>query len=221
MRLRLSENDPMARGSGEQSEPMQDTPWLYAYSSLVTVLLLFMIVTVTLVGLRDLDKQAVSPAEAALAETHGELQKFISDSGLDDDVAVDSSADRLTIRLGNVLLFRAGQDTLTPRAREVLDEVSLLLAKLGNPIRVEGHTDDIPISTTQFPSNWELSSARAISVVRYLESRGISSGRLSAAGYGEFHGIFPNDTTEHRAKNRRVEILVIGGEQHAAVETTP
>ncbi|HHW18203.1 MAG TPA: OmpA family protein, partial [Firmicutes bacterium] len=79
-----------------------------------------------------------------------------------------------------------------------------------NPIRVEGHTDNWPISTDKFPSNWELSTARATNVVRFLiEEAGIQPERLQAAGYGEYHPIDSNDTPEGRQRNRRVDVILM------------
>jgi len=93
---------------------------------------------------------------------------------------------------------------------EVLDLVAQQVKDRPNHIRVEGHTDDRPISTAIFPSNWELSSARATSVVRYLsDSHGIAPDRISALGYGEYRPIKPNNSVENRAKNRRVDVVVL------------
>jgi len=77
-----------------------------------------------------------------------------------------------------------------------------------NQIRIEGHTDDLPIHNSVFPSNWELSSARAISVLRYFIQKGIEPQRLAAVGYGEYHPLVPNTSPENRARNRRVEIYI-------------
>jgi len=126
-------------------------------------------------------------------------------------MAVDRAADRLVIRMKSAILFAEGQAALTPRAEDVLAGLAPLLARAPSRLRVEGHTDDLRISSPQFPSNWELSTARAISVVGYLEGHGISRDRLSVAGYGEFHPLAPNDSAERRALNRRVEIVVLGG----------
>ncbi|MBI5509860.1 MAG: OmpA family protein [Deltaproteobacteria bacterium] len=126
-------------------------------------------------------------------------------------MAIDRSANRLVIRLNNVLLFPPGQATLTPVAEDVIGSVVGILSRIEAPIRVEGHTDNVPIRTPQYPSNWELSTARAIAVVDFLEGRGIARARLSAAGYAEFHAIAANDSEAHRALNRRVELVVIGG----------
>ncbi len=112
------------------------------------------------------------------------------------------------------VLFSSGSAEISPEGMPELDKLADALKELSNEIppdvnwvlRVDGHTDDRPINSPLFPSNWELSAARAISVVRYLISRGIKPERLVAAGFGEFHPIDPSDTEEARAKNRRIEL---------------
>jgi chemotaxis protein MotB len=95
----------------------------------------------------------------------------------------------------------------------VLDDISDLVNTLSCEVRVEGHTDNIPIENYRFPSNWELSSARASSVVRYLHNiRKVHPSRLVAMGFGEYRPLIPNDNIDHRARNRRVEIFLNWGE---------
>ena len=107
-------------------------------------------------------------------------------------------------------LFKEGSADLESRAQQTLDLVGSQLRNMENHVRVEGHTDNKPISTKRFPSNWELSSARATEVVRYfVNNYEISPTRLSALGYGEFRPMVPNNTAENRAKNRRVDIVVL------------
>jgi chemotaxis protein MotB len=99
----------------------------------------------------------------------------------------------------------------------ILDEIATFLRKNENLIRVEGNTDDVPIATASFPTNWELSTARAVNVVRYLhEHDKISPTRLSAAGYGEFHPRTANTTTESRQQNRRVDVVLLNASISAA-----
>ncbi len=92
----------------------------------------------------------------------------------------------------------------------VLDALAESLQEIDNHIRIEGHTCNLPINTPRFPSNWELSAARAIAVLRYfIEKKGISPQRLIAVGYGEYQPLVPNDSEENRRKNRRVEIVIL------------
>jgi chemotaxis protein MotB len=114
------------------------------------------------------------------------------------------------ISLAGNLLFDSGKSDLKPRGMTLLDTLAERLRTMPNEIRVEGHTDNIPITTPLYPSNWELSSARATTVARYLaEHDDVSASRLSAAGLGEFHPIAPNDSREGRARNRRVDLVVL------------
>jgi chemotaxis protein MotB len=110
--------------------------------------------------------------------------------------------------LTDKLLFDSGQATLKPAGLPLLEEMaSLLNVDQAHPIVVEGHTDDIPIASAEFPSNWELSTARATTVVRFLISRGVDRSRLGAAGYADLHPLATNGTDVGRAQNRRVEIV--------------
>lgn len=116
----------------------------------------------------------------------------------------------VTIQISDSLLFETGQADILSDVEATLDKLADYLAKLPNPIQIEGHTDDIPIRTAVYPSNWELSTARATSMLRYfIERRSMDPARFSIAGYAEFRPIAPNDTLENRAKNRRVEIVIL------------
>ncbi|MGC2164641.1 MAG: flagellar motor protein MotD [Gallionella sp.] len=116
-------------------------------------------------------------------------------------------------------LFKTGEAVLQPGSLPVLLEVSNVLRTEALPIEVEGHTDDIPISTTQFPSNWELSSARASSVVRKLIENGVPENQLSVVGLASNHPLVPNDGPENRARNRRVTITILSPNSERAHET--
>jgi chemotaxis protein MotB len=105
--------------------------------------------------------------------------------------------------------FATGRADLSPAIREVLDELAHALVPVPNLVRVEGHTDNVPIHTEQYRSNWELSTARATNVVAFLLDRGVPAERLSAAGYAEFRPRQPNTTPEQRARNRRIDIVVL------------
>jgi chemotaxis protein MotB len=115
----------------------------------------------------------------------------------------------LEIEINADILFPSGAGEFAPAAEPVLDKLAEVLKPFPNPIRVEGHTDDRPIRTTAFPSNWELSAARAASVVHQFTRQGIDPLRLEIVGFGEFHPRQPNDTNEGRNANRRVVVLVL------------
>jgi len=137
----------------------------------------------------------------AYAKAHGfanKVQSVIERRGLVVRVLTDN------------LLFDSGSATLQPGADQLLTEVAQLLnLDPTHPITVEGHTDNQPIATAQFPSNWELSTARATNVVRFLISRGVNRYRLGAVGYADLHPIASNATAAGRAHNRRVEIVLM------------
>jgi chemotaxis protein MotB len=126
------------------------------------------------------------------------------------DVSVEADKEGVVVRLSGSYLFDSGRAELKPNSLAVLDAIAAELRNTPNDIRIEGHTDATPIDSPRYQSNWELSTARALAVTHYLaESDGIPAGRFMAAGLGEFHPLAPNDTREHRALNRRVEIHVL------------
>ncbi|MBK8191216.1 MAG: OmpA family protein [Vampirovibrionales bacterium] len=129
------------------------------------------------------------------------------------DIEVQRQERGIVVRLPDSLLFPSGSDALTPGARTTLDRLAPVLRDNPTPIKIEGHTDNAPIATGRFPSNWELSTARATQIVRYLiTQRGFSPGRLSASGYGEFHPIATNSSIEGKQKNRRVDIVLMNAD---------
>lgn len=117
---------------------------------------------------------------------------------------------RMVIQLPQDILFESGSATLGAEGRRTLSEVASVLSELEErSFQVEGHTDDVPIATSRFPSNWELSTARALSVVRLLAERGVPPRNLSGAGYAEFQPVASNATAEGRRRNRRIEIVTL------------
>lgn len=114
----------------------------------------------------------------------------------------------IEIELNSSLLFPSGDALPNDQAFQLIDKVAGILAPFDNPIHVEGFTDNLPISTDKFPTNWELSAARAGSVVRMLAAQGVNPSRLAAVGYGEFQPVADNATAEGRSRNRRVILVV-------------
>jgi chemotaxis protein MotB len=126
------------------------------------------------------------------------------------DVSVGVDSEGIVIRLSGSYLFDSGRAELKPNSLAVLDAIATVIRPLENEIRVDGHTDSTPIDSPRYPTNWELSVARAVAVTRYMaETDGVRSGRLIAAGFGEFRPLVPNDTRLDRAQNRRVEIHLL------------
>ncbi len=145
---------------------------------------------------------------ADLPQLSDQFVKEFEDLIDDDLVEVTSNELWLEIVLKDSILFSSGEVQLTPQARRIFEDIATLLEGYENPVQVEGHTDNIPVSSSQFPSNWELSAARAASVVRLLREQGIAPERLAAVGYGEFQPIAENESPEGRAQNRRVAIMI-------------
>lgn len=112
------------------------------------------------------------------------------------------------IELNSSLLFSSGDAVPSEAAFAIIEKIAAILAPYENPIHVEGFTDNVPINAGPYPSNWELSTARAASIVRMLALDGVRAGRMAAVGYGEFQPIAANDSAEGRARNRRVVLVV-------------
>lgn len=126
------------------------------------------------------------------------------------NLTVSLSRGRVVIELPQDILFASGSADIGPEGRATLSEVGELLATFEDrQFQIEGHTDNVPIATRQFPSNWELSAARALAVVHLMVDAGVNPVNLSAAGYGEFQPRADNDTAESRALNRRIEIAML------------
>jgi chemotaxis protein MotB len=154
-----------------------------------------------------------SQLEAANQQTKSQYDGLVSN--LNEEVKkgqlqVRQYKDMLTVEVAEQLFFDSGKAALKDSGKEVLKKVGEALKGYEDKIiRVVGHTDNVPIATAQFPSNWELSAARATTVVRFLQASGIPPERLTASGRGEFSPIAPNDDAEGRRKNRRIEITLI------------
>lgn len=143
-------------------------------------------------------------------DTLSGLERYLVESGVGDDASIQQSKQGVVITIASKVIFSSGSEEIDPKAFKILDKISQLIKATRNHVRIEGHTDNVPIKTIKFPSNWELSTARAVSVLRYILSKGeISPDRLSAVGYGEHHPLVENTTLENRAKNRRVSIVFV------------
>lgn len=151
-------------------------------------------------------EREVRERNAIYEEVIGRFRSLIDGGRL--SVAIDRG--RMVIELPQDILFQSGSATIGADGGQTLSEVAAVLADLEErTFQVEGHTDNVPIATARFPSNWELSSARALSVVRLLVDNGVPPQNLSGAGYGEFQPRAANDTPESRRLNRRIEIVML------------
>jgi chemotaxis protein MotB len=160
-----------------------------------------------------LDAQAAAEKaqERQLNQTAGEIKETLTGQGLGDKVTFRFEDRGLVLQVvSDDVLFDLGKAALKPQGQTVLDGIAGAIKQVPNNIAVEGHTDNRPIRGFPFPTNWELSNARATTVLRYLvEHRAVPAKRISSAGYADTRPLFANDTDENQARNRRVEIVIL------------
>jgi chemotaxis protein MotB len=138
------------------------------------------------------------------------LQKMLANEIAEHTVSVEMGKDGLVISLREAGFFNSGSATPHPETLPVLRQIAGALGKTAYNVRIEGHTDTVPIHNGEFDSNWELSSARATRMARiFVETKAIPPGRIGAAGYAEFHPVASNDSASGRAENRRVDLVVL------------
>lgn len=139
-----------------------------------------------------------------------QMRDMVKENNLENQVDIAAMAgNEVIIEIKDSILFELGKASLNQQFLAILTKLMETLGDKAHQIRVEGHTDDLPIRTKEYPSNWELSFDRALNVVKYLVSTtDLEPGKLSAAGYGEFQPLVPNTSAENRAKNRRVIIKI-------------
>jgi chemotaxis protein MotB len=164
---------------------------------------------------------AVLPDSADLVDTKSELAKIFQtleelayEFNLEKEINLVLTREGLVMRMSEHTLFGVGSADIAAEALPLLEKVGAIISKTAYLVRIEGHTDNLPIHTERYPSNWELSTARAVNVLRYfIKNHNIDPRRLAAEGFSEFHPLVENDTAENREKNRRVEIIFIKKEQ--------
>ncbi|RJQ84845.1 MAG: flagellar motor protein MotB [Desulfobacteraceae bacterium] len=213
--------------------PENSASWLTTFNDMVTLLMVFFVLLFSMGSMNaDRFKQFVNGLQSAMGvldEGRHSVEGVIHDrqvSVFDRSMADDASQSfqalarsegleaeytrkGLRVTLRDELLFRSGSANLTGEGLRLLDEISTIVKPMQRRIRIEGHTDDRSIATLRFPSNWELSTARAVRVATYLiQHGGIEPTLLSAAGYGSSRPRVPNDSEVHRGLNRRVEVIL-------------
>lgn len=157
--------------------------------------------------------------EISLEDVRERLRERLKEALDEGRLSVDLDRRGLVVSIREAGFFATASSDLTPSTRDVILEIAAAISDIGNFVRVEGHTDDVPIHTGRFASNWELSTARATTVVAFLiRQTRIEAVRLSAAGYSEYHPMAPNDSDENRARNRRVDIVILNPATIAAEE---
>lgn len=203
--------------------------WVIPYANLMTILMIFFMILYAysvLYGGGARYEKAMASIQKGVASGREQLKKietlekeanagtqmedFIKEKNLSEYAKVETNAQRIKISLSNPILFDSGSAELKSAATPALKEIAQLILTMENPIIVEGHTDNVPISGARYRSNFELSAARAFSVINYfINIEKISPERFSTFGYGEFRPVAMNDTDDNRAKNRRIEINII------------
>jgi len=144
-----------------------------------------------------------------LVVMYHELQRFIEEEGLTGTVTVTLEEPGVVVRFPDQVLFDLGEADLKPEFEATLRRFAQALTRWDGEIRVEGHADSLPIHRPKFPSNWELSAARASTVVRFFIDRGLDPTKLWVAGFGEYRPIADNTTPEGRVRNRRVDVVLL------------
>lgn len=162
--------------------------------------------------LEELVKNAQHPEKDIddIEKIYQQIKAYITDNNLGDSVEITKEKPGLLIRFKENVLFDSGKADLKPHAKEILNNMALVFKDFNKYIRVEGHTDNVPIHNEDFDSNWELSGQRAANVVKYfIEKNGMDPERLMFSGYGEYHPVADNSTPEGRQKNRRVDVVIL------------
>ena len=155
-------------------------------------------------------EQAQLRETVQLLQVKKELDKYIQNNNLVGDLSTVITDDGLMIRIKDSALFPSGSAELRPDSQHLGTDIAKMLSSLSQRIVISGHTDNEPINTREFPSNWELSSKRAINFMKFLLSHGnLKPERFSAVGYGQYRPVASNDTADGRSKNRRVEVLIM------------
>jgi chemotaxis protein MotB len=138
-----------------------------------------------------------------------QLGKYITDNNLQNVISLSDTERGVEVTLKDVILFDPGKADLKDTSFQTLNMLIGLIKAVPNELNIEGHTDNVPISNSNYASNWELSSARAVSVLHYFGSKGIQQERMQFTGYGEFNPLSPNDSDQNRQANRRVNIVIL------------
>lgn len=159
---------------------------------------------------QDISKTLDANTETSqLLHLKRELDKYIQSANLDNHLSTALTEDGLLIIIGEVALFTSGSAEVLPDARKIAVEIAQMLVNYPQKVTIAGHTDNVPINTREFPSNWDLSTKRSLNFMkRLLENKQLKPEKFNATGYGEFRPIASNETPDGRQKNRRVEVLI-------------
>ncbi len=236
MNGQASPGSSFSRWHIEPQREEEQEAWLITYLDMLTLLLVMLVIMLALAGKGEGQQSEPSMVEAtqqsagdqlvALQPSASPIPSIVPlpapaadtqqddtseakpDLALGDDIEVIVNDGSISFRISSEILFGSGRAELEDAGLDVIDRLVPTLAAGGHRIIVEGHTDNLPIQTERFPSNWELSASRASSVVRYLQLAGIESTRLSATGYADTRPLADNGDEQGRASNRRVELVM-------------
>lgn len=187
--------------------------WVVSYADFVTMLLALFMVMYVVVKIDNQKLMKLHPNVTKYQAGHHavNVEKILVDNiSQSKSIKLLRSDKGLIIRVNNTMFFDEGSATIKPAAEKTLNEIIKVLTKIDNPVIIEGHSDSTPIKNAKYPSNWELSTARATNIISYIMKTGrISPKRLSAVGYGEYMPIADNTSINGRNLNRRVDIIVL------------
>ena len=234
---RAAESNRPRKKSEEKLETAGMMRWLLTYADMITLMLalfiiLFAMSTISRVKVQQFARsisagfdnvwtinqppnggangQASFESSSSIPAIQRELEKYVKLNHLEQQVQVHAESRGLVVTLlSDKAFYNSGSAEIRPEALKIIDSLAPLLKRNNNGIAVEGFTDNVPIATSQYPSNWELSAARATNVLKRLQSDGVAGSRLSEAGYGEFHPRNANTTNADKQQNRRVDIVLL------------
>ncbi|HWC36526.1 MAG TPA: flagellar motor protein MotB [Mycobacteriales bacterium] len=249
---RTSTHKPQLDDRHQDAEHDNSERWLLTYADMITLLLALFIVLYSIsvvnkskfdaftaslhkskaVGQPEIQHPAPHPTTTPmppdtvlhkdLKALEAQLHAALAKAHLTNAATLRINTQGLEVRLTDGVLFNTGKAALLPAGIRVLQAIGPVIAAHSNPVEVRGYTDNVVIKTAQFPTNWELSTARATSVLRYLlDAFHLAPGRMSATGYGETHPLVPNTSAANRARNRRVVVEFVAPLQPQAAAAAP
>lgn len=219
----------------QDEEDVNLDSWLATYSDTITLLLTFFILlysisvvdsqklselsnalqqslkgNVEVTELENLEDLQVQQGNSEYEDLSEKLENIIQSNNLTDVIKIREEERGIVLQLDETILFDSAEADLKSYSTDILDQVTSIIESVDNDILVEGNADNVPMYSEEFKSNWELSTARAVNVVKYFVStKNIDPTRFSVKGYGEYNPLVGNDTPENRAINRRVDILIV------------
>lgn len=219
----------------KKSEEINSNSWMDTYADTITLLLTFFILlysisavdsqklnelakamqeslkgSTDITDVVDLDELKVQKGNSEYEDLTKKLNAVIEKNALAEVVKIREEDRGVVLQLDETILFDSGKAELKDYSYKILDTITSVVSGIDNDVLIEGNTDNIPIHNSTFASNWELSTARAVSIVRYfVETKSLTPTRFAVKGYGEYKPLVKNDTPENRSVNRRVDILIV------------